>query len=56
MYLIQTIAITMLNGFIQIRFHFRESKLQRFKWFLEARSLHEYHHDLDISLMVADHF
>jgi sterol desaturase/sphingolipid hydroxylase (fatty acid hydroxylase superfamily) len=28
----------------------------RFKWFLKARRLHEYHHDLDINFMVADHF
>ena len=46
----------MLNGFIQIRFHFRESKLQWFKWFLKARRLHEYHHDIDVNFMVADHF
>jgi len=54
--LIQTIAITSLVGCTHIQFHLRNSKLERFKWFLKARRLHEYHQDLDINVMVADHF
>ena len=54
--LIQTIVITTLVGCTHIQFHLRRSKLERFKWFLKARNRHEYHHDIDVNFMVADHF
>ncbi len=54
--LMQTTVITTLVGCTHIQFHLRHSNLERFKWFLKARRLHESHHDLDVNFMVADHF
>jgi hypothetical protein len=38
------------------QFHVARSRLERFRWFLRARAVHDLHHDRPLNLMVADHF
>jgi hypothetical protein len=37
------------------QFHVEGSWLERFRWFVRARELHDLHHDRPFNLMVADH-
>lgn len=54
--LFEIVSITIVTSYIHMQFHLRDSKLARFKRFLNARRVHALHHDLDKNFMVADHF
>jgi sterol desaturase/sphingolipid hydroxylase (fatty acid hydroxylase superfamily) len=56
MCLIQTTSISIITGYVHMNFHLQNSRLEAFRWFVQARSLHGLHHDLDMNYMVADHF
>lgn len=54
--LVQMVSIASAIGYIHTQIHIRGSQIERFHWFLMARHIHAFHHDIDGNYMVADHF
>jgi hypothetical protein len=53
--LVEMVILLAAINHVHEQFHVEKSALERFRWFVRARAIHDVHHDLPCNLMVADH-